>query len=411
MTKIILYIIQKTGIITIKRIDKQSAFCYIKYVGRLKGGPFSIAERKMLMAELGFGFLRMPQNENGLDYAAINKMVDAFMVAGGTYFDTAYMYLDGKSEEAIRKCVVERYPRESFFLADKMPGYDVTCYDDCRKYFEESCRRCGVEYFDLYMLHWLNEKHYRIALAQKEFEFLKAVKAEGKAKLIGFSFHDTAALLDEILTDHPEVDVVLLQINYLDWESPAIQSRLCYETALRHGKTVVVMEPAKGGTLAKVPPEAETLLKTIDPNAGPAALAIRFARSLPGVHTVLSGMKTLEQMHDNLRQTGAMSKEELETMAQAAEEIRKAVAVPCTGCGYCLRHCPKEIPISRCFSLYNEALLYPRQSWKIIPAYAAMTAEGSKASNCIGCGSCEEGCPQKLPIREHLKAVAETLEV
>ena len=362
------------------------------------------------MAQLGFGFLRMPQNEKGLDHEAINEMVDAFVAAGGTYFDTAYMYLDGKSEEAIRKCVVERYPRESFFLADKMPGYDVTCYADCQKYFDESCRRCGVEYFDLYMLHWLNEKHYRIAQAQKEFEFLQALKAAGKAKLIGFSFHDTAALLDEILTDQPEVDVALLQINYLDWESPAIQSRLCYETALRHGKTVVVMEPAKGGTLAAVPPKAEELLRTIDPEASVASHAIRFARGLPGVHTVLSGMKTLEQMHDNLRQTAPMTEAELTIMAQAAEEIRKAVAVPCTGCGYCLRHCPQQIPISRCFAMYNEALLYPRQSWKIVPAYAAMTEGGSKASDCIGCGCCEEGCPQKLPIREHLKAVAETLE-
>ena len=401
---------QKTGIITTKQIDKWNWVCYIELIGRLEGGPFFVTERMITMAELGFGFLRMPQNETGLDYAAINEMVDAFMAAGGTYFDTAYMYLDGKSEEAIRKCVVERYPRKRFFLADKMPGYDVTRYADCRKYFEESCRRCGVDYFDLFMLHWLNEKHYRIAQEQREFEFLQELKREGKAKLIGFSFHDTAELLDQILTEHPEVDVVLLQINYLDWESPAIQSRLCYETALRHGKTVVVMEPAKGGTLAAVPPKAEALLKTIDAEASVASHAIRFARGLPGVHTVLSGMKTLEQMCDNLRQTKPMTEAELAVMAQAAEEIRKAVAVPCTGCGYCLRHCPKEIPISRCFSMYNEALLYPRQSWKIVPAYAAMTEGGSKASDCIGCGSCEEGCPQKLPIREHLRAVAETLE-
>ncbi len=362
------------------------------------------------MADLGFGFLRLPRQGEELDFAAINGMVDAFLAAGGTYFDTAYTYLDGKSEEAIRRCLVERHPRDRFFLANKLPGYDATCYADCQRFFEESCRRCGVEYFDLYMLHWLTQSRYRIAQEHREFAFLQALKDRGKVGKIGFSFHDTPELLDRILTEHPEVDAVLLQINYLDWDSPAIQSRRCYETALAHGKQVVVMEPVKGGTLAQVPPKAEAILKRNDPEASPASQAIRFVRSLAGVHTVLSGMKTLEQLRDNLNTDRPMTQRELERMGEAAREIRKSVAVPCTGCGYCLKHCPRHIPISKCFSLYNEVLLYPRHSWKIQPAYAAATQDRARASDCVGCGACEQNCPQNLPIRQYLKDTAATLE-
>ncbi len=359
------------------------------------------------MSKLGFGFLRLPEADGAIDLDTVMKMTDAFIAAGGAYFDTAYTYLDGRSEDTIREALVKRYPRNAYQLATKLPGYDAESYDDCFRYFEASAQRCGVDYFDVYMLHWLTEEHYRIAQERGEFEFLRELKRIGKAKRIGFSFHDTAELLDRILTEHPEVDCVLLQINYLDWDSPAIQSRLCYETALRHGKTVLVMEPVKGGRLAKVPEEAEAILRQIDPEATPADLAIRFVKGLENVEIVLSGMNTMEQMRKNLLPQPPLSSRELALLFQAAKVIREATAVGCTGCGYCLNHCPQSIPISDCFRLYNEYAVYPRHQWKILPAYKKLPV---KASCCIGCGSCEYHCPQKLPIPQYLMDVAKALE-
>ena len=362
------------------------------------------------MNKLGFGFLRFPMENEEVRYEILTPMVDAFFAGGGRYIDTAYPYLNGKSEEAVRKTVVERYPRESFILANKVPGYQVKEREDLYRMFEESLRRCGVDYFDVYMLHWLNEKHYAMAEQFDEFAFLRELKAAGKAKKIGFSFHDTAALLDKILTDHPEVDCVLLQINYLDWESEGIQSRLCYETAVRHGKTVIVMEPVKGGTLANVPEPAAKILQKIDPDRSPAFHALRFVQSLPHVEVVLSGMGSLEQMHENLLPVEPMTNEELVLLHRAAMAIDKATAIGCTGCGYCLRNCPEKIFISRYFKLYNESQQKPSQAWKLKPAYEAASQGRGKASDCIGCGVCERNCPQMLPIRDYLKKVKEVLE-
>ena len=236
------------------------------------------------MNKLGFGFLRLPQKDGETDFETVNAMVDMYLAAGGKVFDTAYTYSDGDSERAIGKALSSRHPRESFHLITKIPGYQAKSYEDCFNFFEESARRCGVEYFDTYMLHWLCKKHYRIAQEQRQFDFLKELKATGKAKRIGFSFHDTPELLDQILTEHPETDCVLLQINYLDWEAPGIQSRECYEVAKKHGKDVIVMEPVKGGTLAKVPEEAARLLDTLEADRSPAYHAVRFVQSLSGVH-------------------------------------------------------------------------------------------------------------------------------
>ena len=358
------------------------------------------------MARLGFGFLRFPMKEGQIDFEELDPMVEAYMAAGGSYFDTSHNYLEGKSEEAIRRSVVERYPREAFRLATKLPGYDVKSYDECWRYFRESQARCGVEFFDVYMLHWLNREHYAAAEKYREFDFLKELKEKGLAKKIGFSFHDTPALLDEILTAHPEVDTVLIQINYLDWDSPGIQSRLCYETALRHGKEIIVMEPVKGGTLAKIHPEAEAVLKQMDPDRSPAYQAVRFVRSLPGVSVVLSGMGSLAQMRENLLPMAPMGNAEREIMAKAADIIRKAVAVPCTGCGYCRKHCPMGLPIPDYFALYNEAATYPRHTWKTVPQYQTLPS----AAQCLHCQSCEAHCPQKLPISEYMAAVAEKFE-
>ena len=363
-----------------------------------------------MINKLGFGFLRLPKKDGELDWQTICSMVDTFMDGGGVFFDTCYTYLDGLSEAAIRKCVVERKPRDSFQLCDKLPGYLFKSYEDCRKYFDEELSRCGVEFFDVLMLHWLNDDNYAIAENYDEFRFLREKKAEGKAKRIGFSYHGDAALLDRILTAHPEVDVVLMQLNYLDWESQGIQSRKCYETCLRHGKSVMVMEPVKGGTLAKIPEEAETKLRINHPDWTPSDWALRFAQSLPGVEVCLSGMGAVEQVQSNIQPFDSLTEAEVRLLAEVAGIIRGKTAIGCTGCGYCAPHCPKQIPIPQYIKLYNEITRYPGDDWKILPAYHRMGLSAGKASDCIGCHSCEKHCPQKLTIGEHMKTIAKEFE-
>ena len=363
-----------------------------------------------MINKLGFGFLRLPKKDGELDWQTICSMVDVFMDGGGVFFDTCYTYLNGLSEAAIRKCVVERKHRDSFQLCEKLPGYLFKSYEDCQKYFDEELSRCGVEWFDILMLHWLNDDNYAIAEKYDEFRFLREKKAEGKAKRIGFSYHGDAALLDRILTAHPEVDVVLMQLNYLDWESEGIQSRKCYETCLRHGKSVMVMEPVKGGTLAKLPEDAEAKLRAVHPNWTPSDWALRFVQSLPGVEIALSGMGTVEQVRANIRPFEPLTGEETALLADVAEIIRGKTAVGCTGCAYCVSHCPKQIPIPKYIKLYNEITRYPGDDCKIIPTYHQMVLSAGKASDCIGCHSCEKHCPQKLSIVDHMKTIAEKFE-
>lgn len=362
------------------------------------------------MNKIGFGYLRLPEKENQLDYEAIERITDAYLAAGGRYFDTAYTYLDGKSEEAIGRCLSARHPRENYLLATKLAGYDVKSDADCWKQFEIQRKRCGVDYFDVYMLHWLNRKNYDLAEKYHEFLFLQQLKEKGLAKKIGFSFHDTADLLEEILTKHPEVDYVLLQINYLDWESQGIQSRRCCETCVKHGKKVIVMEPVKGGSLANIPQQAKEVLKEIDPDATPAGQALRFAQSLENVEIVLSGMNSLEQITENMKSVTPMTAEEMAILQKAVPLIRGNTAVECTACGYCAAHCPKKIPIAQYFKLYNEYRRNPEDDWKIAPVYDGYAAEYGKASDCIRCRQCENHCPQKLPITQYLQNVAQALE-
>ena len=363
-----------------------------------------------MINKLGFGFLRLPKQDGELDWQTICAMADVFLDGGGVFFDTCYTYLDGLSEAAIRKCVVERKSRDSFQLCDKLPGYLFKSYGDCRKYFDIELKRCGVEFFDVLMLHWLNDDNYAIAEKYDEFRFLREKKAEGKAKRIGFSYHGDAALLDRILTAHPEVDVVLMQLNYLDWESEGIQSRKCYETCLCHGKSVMVMEPVKGGTLARIPEEAEAKLRSVHPDWTPSDWALRFVQSLPGVEVCLSGMGTVEQVQSNIQPFEPLTGEEAALLAEAAEIIRGKTAIGCTGCGYCVTHCPKQIPIPQYIKLYNEITRYPGDDWKILPTYHQMVLSAGKASDCIGCHSCEKHCPQKLTIAEHMKTIAKKFE-
>lgn len=363
-----------------------------------------------MINKLGFGFLRLPKKDGELDWQTICSMVDVFMDGGGVFFDTCYTYLNGLSEAAIRKCVVERKHRDSFQLCEKLPGYLFKSCEDCQKYFDEELSRCGVEWFDILMLHWLNDDNYAIAEQYDEFRFLREKKAEGKAKRIGFSYHGDAALLDRILTAHPEVDVVLMQLNYLDWESEGIQSRKCYETCLRHGKSVMVMEPVKGGTLAKLPEDAEAKLRAVHPDWTPSDWALRFVQSLPGVEIALSGMGTVEQVRANIRPFEPLTGEETAILAEVAEIIRGKTAIGCTGCAYCVNHCPKQIPIPKYIKLYNEITRYPGDDWKIIPTYHQMVLSAGKASDCIGCHSCEKHCPQKLSVADHMKTIAEKFE-
>lgn len=366
------------------------------------------------MNKTGFGFLRLPRvnpsDDKAIDYELLNAMVDSFLAQGGDYFDTAYTYLGGLSEEALRKSLVQRYPRDRFRIADKLPGYQLKSYEACNIYFEESLRRCGVDYFDVYMLHWLNDKNYEIAAKLDQFRFLREVKAAGKAKKIGFSYHDSPEQLDRILNAHPEVDYVQLQINYLDWDSVSIRARECYETAVKHGKKVIVMEPVKGGSLANLPERAEHLLHSIRPEESFASWAIRFVTELSEVEIVLSGMNTMEQMSDNMRDFLPLQEAERNALNQVTEIIRSSTAIPCTGCNYCGPNCPMNISIPKYFALYNDYARYPGEDWKMQNVYDSLVQIGGKPSDCIRCKQCEQNCPQKIGVTAFLYKLTKVFE-
>lgn len=361
------------------------------------------------MNKLGFGFLRLPRldplDEKSIDFDLLCTMVDRFLERGGRYFDTAYTYLGGASEEALRKTLVERYPREEYLIADKLPGFEVKTEADNQRFFEESLSRCGVDYFDVYLLHGINEENYEIAQKFHQFSFLAELKSAGKVKKIGFSFHDTAQLLDRILTEHPEVDYVQLQINYLDWDSLSVQSRQCWETAVRHGKRILVMEPVKGGSLADIPEEAAKHLRALCPNDSPARWAIRFASEPEAVEVVLSGMNNVEQIEDNMRDVEPLTQEEHAALRQAAEIICSSTAIACTGCGYCVSGCPGGIAIPQYFALFNEYKRNPSELWKSEIVCHSISRTAGRPADCIGCGLCEKRCPQKLPVTRWLTEV------
>ena len=353
-----------------------------------------------MTADLGFGFLRLPRLEGGgVDYEAGCALADRFLALGGRYFDTAYTYLEGQSEEAIRRCLAERHPRDAYHLADKLPGFAAKSEADSLRFFETSLRRCGVQYFDTYLLHGLNGENYEIAKKLRQFEFLREIRRQGRAKRIGFSFHGSPELLDRILMEHPEVECVLLQINYLDWHSPALRASALYETARRHGRAILIMEPVKGGSLATPPVE-------LGLPGNPAGWAIRFAAGLPGVETVLSGMNTLSQIEENLRPHLPLSSAELEQLEDAAARIRAITAAPCTACGYCLPGCPVGLPIPQYLALYNEYARNPGENWKMEHIYFDLARRFAPASSCIHCGACIKSCPQCLDIPGFLSKAA-----
>ena len=364
------------------------------------------------MKKLGFGLMRMPltdpNNDAAVDLDQVKEMVDLFMAKGFTYFDTAIMYNGFASQRVAKAAIVDRYPRDSFTLATKLHNGFFNSRADMEKVFADQLEQTGAGWFDYYLLHGIEAGSYPKYEKFDCFNWLLDKKAKGLVKHAGFSFHDTPELLDEILTRHPEMEFVQIQLNYLDWDSEWVQSRRVYETAVKHGKPVIVMEPVKGGTLAKVPPEAEALLKQREPGLSVPSWAIRFAASQENVMVVLSGMSSVAQMADNLSYMDdfkPLTDEEQALTRRVAEMINAQIAVPCTGCSYCTEGCPQHIAIPKYFSLYNlEKRDNPNKRWSInFDFYDGLTERFGRAGDCIACGQCEGVCPQHLPIIELLK--------
>ena len=354
-----------------------------------------------------------PDDQTSIDLEQFKAMADRFIEHGFTYFDTAYPYHGGKSEEALREAVVKRYTREAFTVTSKLPVWAIKEESDLERVFNEQLEKCGVDYFDYYWLHALNRERVEVMDRLDGWGFIARKKAEGKIRHIGFSFHDGSELLAEILDQHPEVDYVQLQINYLDWDSPAIESRVCYELCEKHGKPVIVMEPVKGGSLARVPEPVEQIFKAYNPEASNASWAIRFCASLPNVMMVLSGMSNMEQMEDNIgymEDFQPLNEEEQAILARATETIRDSIAIHCTACHYCSEGCPQQIAIPEYFNLYNTLQQFPDQKSNSKLYYDLVSKSHGKASECLECGQCEAQCPQHIDIIDNLKLVATAFE-
>lgn len=361
---------------------------------------------------LGFGLMRLPKKDGEIDHAAVCELADRFLEQGCTYFDTAYIY-EG-SEEAFRKAISERHPRDSYLLANKLPYWNLHKQEDLQACFDESLRRCGVSYFDFYLLHCVRRVSYEVYEKYDSFAFLREMKQEDKVRYIGFSFHDTPEMLDDILAKHPEVDFVQLQLNYMDRDNELVQSRGVHEVACKHGKPIVVMEPVKGGTLANLPEHSREVLNAIHPDASPASWALRYVAGLDNVRVILSGMSSMEQLNDNLvtlENPKPINDEEMAAIDTVTQQLLDVATIPCTGCRYCVDNCPMGILIPDLIRSYNNGLIYgytPRQR-NSYENYTTFIGH-NPASACIGCGACQATCPQSLDVPSILKAVAEKLE-
>ncbi len=359
----------------------------------------------------GFGCMRLPMNGSEVDTEETCRMVDAFLEAGFHYFDTAHGYIQGKSELALKECLTSRYPRDRYILTDKLTDFYFKKEEDIRPFFESQLQACGVDYFDFYLMHAQNAENYKFFKSCHAYENAFALKKEGKIRHVGISFHDTAEVLDRILTEYPEVEVVQIQFNYLDYDDPAVQSRLCYEVCRKHNKPVLVMEPVKGGNLVNLPEKAKAVLDELH-GGSPASYALRFAAGFPGMMMVLSGMSNMEQMQDNIsfmKDFKPLNEEEMEAVKKVQQIFKEKDLIPCTACRYCTEGCPKHIAIPDLFAVMNAKMLH--HDWNADYYYNQVhTSEGRKASDCIKCGKCEKACPQHLPIRELLVSVAKEFE-
>ncbi|SDB14687.1 hypothetical protein SAMN02910298_00778 [Pseudobutyrivibrio sp. YE44] len=365
--------------------------------------------------KLGFGLMRLPKekdNPSKIDIERTKKMVDMFMDAGLTYFDTAFVYDGGESEKAAKAALVDRYPRESYTLATKLGSFAAHDEESAKLELLTSLERTGAGYIDYYLLHALQDGNYKKYEEWHLWDYVKEMKEKGLIKHYGFSFHSTPERLDEILTAHPDAEFVQLQINYADWNNPDVQSRGCYEVARKHGKSIVVMEPIKGGTLANPPATVKKLLKEANPEMSIASWAIRFVASLDGIITVLSGMSTEEQMADNLSYMSdfkPLSPEEQNVIKKAQEILDNIDSIPCTSCHYCTDGCPMQIPIPEIFSARNKQLIW-EQTETSQQDYEKVTKDKGVASACVQCGQCESVCPQHINIIERLKDCASVFE-
>jgi predicted aldo/keto reductase-like oxidoreductase len=364
---------------------------------------------------MGLGCLRLPlldpNDQSSIDYETLNKMVDILQARGFNYYDTAYIYHNQLSEEAIGRCLVDRYPRDSFLLSTKMPMKFMTKKEDMERIFEEQLKKCHVDYFDFYLIHSIGKETYENCKKWDTFDFLMKKRAEGKFREFGVSLHDSPEFLDMILTEHPEIDFVVEQLNYIDWTNPAIRSKDLYEITLKHNKPIVVMEGCKGGTLVNIPPEAQKLMKDYNPDASIASWAYRFLLSLPGVRVVSVGMPKMEFLEDNIKtfeNFKPLNKDEYDIIDKVVKIINDNTAIPCTYCRYCVSKCPKKIAIPDYFALYNDwnRLRNSAQNEVMTQAfyYLNYLEQGNgPASACIKCRQCEKVCPQHLPIIDYLR--------
>ena len=364
---------------------------------------------------LGFGLMRLPVidgNDEKIDIGQVSKMADYFLENGFTYFDTAYPYHHGFSERAVKTVLTERHPRESFLLADKMPIFRIKEPKDVPATFEDQLERTGAGYFDMYLLHAMGAERMDTVRNCKVWEYLLKEKERGRIRRLGFSFHDSPEVLDSMLTELPEAEFVQLQINYADWEDEDVQSRRCYETAQKHGKPVVVMEPIRGGSLASKKAVSASVLQEAYPDISLASWALRFVAGLPGVAMILSGMSNYEQLEQNVslfKSIQPLSAEEQAVLARAGEMLRNAGSIPCTDCKYCVEGCPAEINIPGILDLLNE---YDRfgSLENAKRSYGFRTKEKGLASACVGCGQCYSACPQHIESAVHMARAAELFE-
>lgn len=366
------------------------------------------------MPKLGFGLMRLPEKDGAIDMGAVQKMVDAYMGSGFNYFDTAYVYHGGNSERAVKEALVARYPRENFYLATKLPAWVMKGPEDRDRIFEEQLERCGVAYFDFYLLHSLEDgNNYDTYEKYDCFQWAMEKKEKGQIRHFGFSYHGSSELLEQVLDKHPEVEFVQIQLNYADWNNQVVQSGKLYEILHRRGIPMIIMEPVKGGTLANLQPDLEAMLKEVRPDASAASWALRFVGSLDGVMTILSGMSTQEQMEDNLhtfRNFEPLTEQEKQVIQAVVQKMQDMPMIQCTSCRYCCDSCPMSIRIPDIFRALNTARLYKKDNRPKMFYNNLIGAGSGKASDCIVCRQCESVCPQHLPIIELLKEAADTLE-